>query len=722
MKFKSMKSKLAFLMIAIIIIVALLSTVLVNNVLTSIVENRISNEAKLILDNLRISTATLLHHENSEDDIAALINQTVSYELIEKVSFCNSQQKIIVSSEEGEEGLYTDNMCVSSVATNHKDFASYFDVDNHIYEMAMPVSDHESLGIIYLSLDSSYIDNLLSSSTTHVIITIILIQTVVLIAIFIVLNFQVIRPLKIINASTEKVIKNDFNSPLELNRNDEFDELEKAYNKMLDHIKRYMEHLENDKKMAVQSSQEKMNFLARMSHEIRTPLNSIIGFSSLLLERNSNIEDKKELNIIINASNHLVNVVNDILDITKMEQHQLILENEPYSMRRVMEQISAMFEMQIKNKGLTFEVTINKNVPTMLFGDSFRIKEIIINLMGNALKFTEKGSIKVVIDYELPFLSIAVTDTGVGIPEEKKSIIFEPFEQSDETVTRLYGGTGLGLAISKRIAQLMGGDIHVISDGKTGSTFTVVVESQINLNEMDESVIMVESWISEDPEIENIIMEFLPKLPGRVDEIKTLVKEQRIEALQVALHAFRGVSGNLNINEIASCLDEFERYVVMNPEVDDNYDIYLEALNLIMNKIPSYYLIEHKTKGSSETTKGDLKLLLAEDVIENRYLVKMILQNHSVAIDEAKDGEEVIKMLLLKSYDVLLLDIQMPIKSGIDVLNWINDNSEYRPKHVIALSANARREDMERYMSLGCTDYLSKPIDKELLRNKIGAM
>lgn len=722
MKFKSMKSKLAFLMIAIIIIVALLSTVLVNNVLTTIVKNRISNEAKIILDNLRISTATLLHHEDSEEDIAELINQTVSYDLIDKVSFCNSQQKVIVSSKESEEGTYTDNMCVASVATNHKEFVSYFDIDNHIYEMAMPISNDESLGIIYLNLDSTYIDNLLNSSTTHVIITIILIQIVVLISISIVLNYQVIRPLNIINASTEKVIKNEFNSPLDLKRTDEFDELEKAYNKMLDHIKSDREHLKNEKTEAVQSSQEKMNFLARMSHEIRTPLNSIIGFSSLLLERNSNLEDKKELNIIINASNHLVNVVNDILDITKMEQHQLILENEAYSMRRMMDQISAMFEMQIKNKGLIFKVTIHKNVPTMLFGDSFRIKEIIINLMGNALKFTEEGSIKVEVDYELPYLKIAVTDTGVGIPEDKKTIIFEPFEQSDETVTRLYGGTGLGLAISKKIAQLMGGDIHLISDGQTGSTFTVVVESQINLNEMDESVIMVESWIAEDPEIENIIMEFLPKLPGRVEEINTLVEVQRLDALKVALHAFRGVSGNLNIKEVASCLNEFERYVEMNPKVDDNYYVYLDALKLIQNKIPSYYLIEHNAEAITETTKGNLKLLLAEDVIENRYLVKMILQNHPVAIEEASNGEEVIKMLLENSYDVLLLDIQMPIKSGIDVLNWINDNRSYKPKHVIALSANARREDMERYMSLGCTDYLSKPIDKALLRSKIEAI
>jgi len=717
-----MKSKLAFLMIAIIIIVALLSTVLVNNVLTTIVKNRISNEARIILDNLRISTATLLHHEDSEEDIAELINQTVSYDLIDKVSFCNGQQKVIVSSKESEEGTYTDNMCVASVANNHKEFASYFDIDNHIYEMAMPISKDENLGILYLNLDSTYIDNLLNSSTTHVIITIILIQIVVLITISIVLNYQVIRPLKIINASTEKVIKNEFNSPLDLKRTDEFDELEKAYNKMLTHIKRDMEHLKNERTKAVQSSQEKMNFLARMSHEIRTPLNSIIGFSSLLLERNSNLEDKKELNIIINASNHLVNVVNDILEITKMEQHQLILENEAYSMRRMMDQISAMFEMQIKNKGLSFEVTIHKNVPTMLFGDSFRIKEIIINLMGNALKFTEEGSIKVVVNYELPYLSIAVTDTGVGIPEDKKTIIFEPFEQSDETVTRLYGGTGLGLAISKKIAQLMGGDIHLISDGQTGSTFTVIVESQINLNEMDESVVMVESWISEDLEIENIILEFLPKLPGRVEEINTLVEEQRLDALKVALHAFRGVSGNLNIKEVASCLNEFERYVEMNPKVDDNYYVYLDALKLIQNKIPSYYLIEHNAKAVSETPRGNLKLLLAEDVVENRYLVKMILQNHPVVIEEASNGEEVIKMLLENSYDVLLLDIQMPIKSGIDVLNWINDNRSYKPTHVIALSANARREDMERYMSLGCTDYLSKPIDKALLRNKIEAI
>jgi len=719
MKFKSMKSKLVFLMIAIIVIVALISTVLVNNVLTGIVKNRISNEAKIILDNLRVSAETLMHHENSEEDIANIFNKTVSYELIDKISLCNANQKILVSSDESEEGLYTDNMCVSSVASDQKEFASYFDSDNHIYEMAMPISDHESLGIVYLKLNSNYIDNLLKSSTNHVIITIIIIQTIVLITVAVVLNFQVIRPLSIISASTEKVIKNDFDSPLKLNRTDEFDALEKAYNKMLDHIKNNMEQLEKEKRIAVENSQEKMNFLARMSHEIRTPLNSIIGFSSLLLERNSSLEDKKELNIIINSSNHLVNVVNDILDITKMDQHQLVLENEPYSLRRMMDQVSEIFEMQILNKGLKFEVVIHKTVPVMLYGDSFRLKEIIINLMGNALKFTEKGKISIEVNYELPYLSLAVTDTGIGIPEEKRAIIFEPFEQSDETVTRLYGGTGLGLAISKKIAQLMGGDIHLISDGQSSSTFTVVVESQINLDEINESLIMVESWISVDPEIESIIVEFLPKLSSRVNEIAALVKANDSKALKSALHALKGVTANLNINEIASTLYEFELYIEMNREVDENYDVYINALQLILSKIPSGYLEEQTSHKISDKSDGDIKVLLAEDVVENRYLVKMILQNHPVAIDEACNGEEVIKLLLENTYDVLLLDIQMPIKSGIDVLNWINLNKEYKPKHVIALSANARREDMENYISLGCTDYLSKPIDKKLLRNVI---
>jgi len=717
MKFKSIKSKFAVLMIIIVIMVIIICSILVNRILKDIVKERIENEAQIILDNIVISTRSILKYGENKDDIMELIKQTASYELIDRIVFCNSEQKVLVSNNRLDVGTFIDNMCVSNIAFTEATTASHFDANEHQYEIAMSISEDENLGIMYMMLDSQNVRNMINNSTISIMIAIVTIVLLVVLVISIVMNKQIIHPLKVIRESTEKVIRNDFNNPIELNRTDEFNDLEKAFNNMINYVKHSMVSLEKEKSFAEQSSKEKMNFLARMSHEIRTPLNSIIGFSSLLLEKKTSSEDKKELEIIINASNHLINVVDEILKISRIEKNQLALENKPYSISKVIQQIRHMFEMQAVNKELNFTTSVDDNVPSVLVGDSFRIKEIIINLVGNAMKFTSSGAITVHASYEMPFLSIAVSDTGVGIPKEKQKLIFEPFEQSDQSVSRLYGGSGLGLAISKKIAELMGGNIILNSDGVNGSTFIVIVKSELPIGDGNSN--MVESWLNEDPEIESIILEYLPKLPMKVNELKRYVKESNYIELQKSLHALKGVTSNLNIFEIANCIKEFEQYIIVRNDIDDNYTVYLGALDKIVSKIPTHYLEQNASNESSVKKSENLKILLAEDVPENRYLIKLLLEKHPVQIDEACNGQEAIDKLKVSTYDAMLLDIQMPVKSGIDVLKWLLENKDSKPEHIIALSANARREDMEKYLSLGCTDYLSKPVDKKLLRNMI---
>ena len=717
MKLKSIKSKFAVLMIVIVIVVILVCSILVNRILKDIVKERIENESQIILDNIVIATRNLLMHGENMDEIQRILELTASYELIDRIVFCSNEQRILVSNNGLDVGTFIDNMCVSNVAMTQSTTASHFDSSEHQYEIAMSISEDENLGIMYMMLDSKNVRDMINNSTISIMIAIVSILLLVVLVITVEMNKHIIHPLKVIRESTEKVIRNDFNNPIKLNRSDEFNDLEKAYNNMINYVKHSMVSLEREKAFAEQSSKEKMNFLARMSHEIRTPLNSIIGFSSLLLEKKSSSEDKKELEIIINASNHLINVVDDILKISRIEKNQLSLENKPYSITKLVQQIRHMFEMQAVTKGLDFSSGVDENVPNILVGDSFRIKEIIINLVGNAMKFTSSGSISIHVSYEIPYLSIAVSDTGVGIPEEKQKLIFEPFEQSDQSVSRLYGGSGLGLAISKKIAEIMGGNIILNSDRVNGSTFIVIVKSEMPVG--DSYTDMVESWINEDPEIESIILEYLPKLPSKVNELRNYVKESNDKELKKSLHALKGVTGNLNLFEITNCIKEFEQYIVVRSSVDDNYTVYLETLDKILSKIPAHYLEHSVSKDVPMKQNKNLKILLAEDVPENRYLIKLLLEKQPVQIDEACNGQEAIDKLKVESYDAMLLDIQMPVKSGIDVLKWLLKNDRFKPEHVIALSANARREDMEKYLSLGCTDYLSKPIDKKLLRNMI---
>lgn len=508
-------------------------------------------------------------------------------------------------------------------------------------------------------------------------------------------------------------------------------------------------------KNADNANAAKGEFLAHMSHEIRTPMNAIIGLSQLMENTDLSSKQKDYVKKIVSSAKHLLGLINDILDYSKIEAKEMGLDNQPFDLNEVLHNLSNIFSLKAEEKGLEFLFDVEATMPHQLIGDQLRLSQVIVNLTNNAMKFTEKGHIILSIrseelDSKRLRLKFEVRDTGIGMTQEQMHKLFKPFTQADSSISRQFGGTGLGLTISKQLVEMMGGTISVTSEPGRGSSFCFDVlmtyddqhpNALISTPELQGLKVLI---VDDNETARDILRNMLESFRFTVYEaesgdeaLRMLESEQVAPQLIVMDYMMPGMNGLETIKSLRESGVSVKVPEIMMLSAFAKEDVKLDAKHLGVEKFldkpvnPSYLfdtimeIFGFQSQRASGIAKAETlvdvgciqgaEIILAEDNEINQQVAYELLTQAGLTVTIANNGMEVLELLASsneKSYDLILMDVQMPVMDGRTATMKIREmDSPYRDIPIVAMTAHAISTEIEKNLASGMNDQVNKPIE-----------
>lgn len=521
--------------------------------------------------------------------------------------------------------------------------------------------------------------------------------------------------------------------------------------------KRIQTALDEARKIAEDASRSKSDFLANMSHEIRTPMNAVIGMSQLALKTDLNPKQQDYVEKIFRSGQHLLGIINDILDFSKVEAGKLDIEETDFELDKVLENVANLIGEKAAAKNIELLFDVDPNLPNFLVGDPLRLSQVLINYANNATKFTEEGEIVIrahmVEETDTDILiRFEVEDTGIGLTEDQIALLFQSFQQADTSTTRKFGGTGLGLAISKKLSELMGGAVGVESEHAKGSTFWFTArlgrskdKKKNYLPEPDlrnRRVLVVD----DNPHARMIISELLRSMTFRVDMVASGAEAvasvaqadsssdpYEVVYLDWMMPGMSGIEAGRRITELDLDNPMPHRIIVTAYGREDvSQEAELAGIDAILLKPVSSSLLFDMTmmvlggaelnrssttvgliSGTIPTAQPDTYLLLVEDNELNQQVANELLSEAGFAPDIAENGEIALGMVQEKEYDIVLMDVQMPVMDGLTATRAIRKLSGFENLPIIAMTAGVMTSDIDECLNAGMNDHVAKPIDPD---------